>query len=85
MVISHVLVTLFEIMISIVIPISRTLVFTNVTFAVQSALDRIVIAYVGFPVQRKTKKLETKMLLKISARNWTKVILPLVSASLAVL
>ena len=55
------------------------------TFAVQSAPDRIIIAYDGFPIQKKRKRLETKMFLMLWARNWTKAIMPLVSASLAVL
>ena len=48
MVFEHVLVTLFEVVISIVILISRNVVFSNLTFALYSAPDTIVIAYVGF-------------------------------------
>ena len=85
MVVTHFLVTLLEIVISIVIQISRTVLFTNLTFALQSVPDRIVIGYVGFRIQQKSKKSETKMSLKISAKSWTKALIPLVSAPLAVI
>ena len=50
MVIVHFLVTFFEVVISIVSFISRMLVFTNLTLALYSAPDRIVIAHVGFSI-----------------------------------
>ena len=37
--------------------------------ALQSAPDRIVIAYVEFRIQQKSKKLKTKMSLKLSAKS----------------
>ena len=71
MVVVYFLVTLFDVVISIVIPISRMVVFTSLTFALFSAPDRIVTAYIGFRIQHKCKKLETKMLLMICTRSST--------------
>ena len=85
MVVAHVLVTLLEVVISIVIQISRTVVLTILTFALQSLPDRIVTGYAGFRIHQKSKKSETKMSLKISAKKWTKALIQLLSATLAVL
>ena len=60
-------------------------VFTNLTVALQSKPDRIVIAYIGFLKHQNNKKLKTQISLKISTKNWTKALMPLLSAPLAVL
>ena len=83
-VVAHVLVTFFEIMVTIVISISNIVVFTKLTIALQSAPDRIVMAYIGFRILQNNQKLETQISLKICAKNWTKTLLKLVSAPLAV-
>ena len=69
MVLAHVLVILFEVVISIVIPISRTVVLRNFTFPLLSAPDRVVIAYFRFKTQQMSRKLESKMSLIICTRN----------------
>ena len=78
------LITLFEIVITIVITISRMVVFTNLTFGLQRALDMSVFAHVGFRIEQKCKKLETKLLLMICERSCTKALIPLVRAPIAV-
>ena len=85
MLVVHFPVTLFEVVISIVIPISRMVVFTSLTFELYSALHSLVIAYVGFRIKLESKKLETNMLLMICTKGCTKALVPLVSAPLAVL
>ena len=56
MVFEHVLGTLFRVVISILISISRTIFFTKLTFVLISAPQTIIIAYVGFRIQKKSKK-----------------------------
>ena len=60
MVVVHFLVTLFELMITIVIPTSRMVVFTSLTFELSSAPDSIVISYCLISNTAKSKKLKTK-------------------------
>ena len=49
----------FEITVTIVISISNMVGFTNLTIALQSAPDRIVMAYIGFRILQNNQKLET--------------------------
>ena len=85
MVVFHVLVTFFELMVTIVILLSNMDVFTTFTYPLQIAPDRIVNALNGFRIQQNNKKLETQISLKICTKSWTQTLLPLVSAPLAVL
>ena len=85
MVFAYVLVTLFEVVILTVVPISRTVLFRNFIFLIYSETDRIVIASVGFQMQQKRKKLKIKISLMIFAKSYLEAIMPLVCAPLAVL
>ena len=85
MMVEHFLVTFFELVVMIVISISNMVAFANLTVALQSAPDRIVIAYIGFRIQQNNKKLETQISLKIFTKNLTKALIPLVSTLLDVL
>ena len=84
MVAADVQVTFFEIMVTIVISISNIVVFTKLTITLQSAPDRIVMAYIGFRILQNNQKLETQISLNICAKTWTKTLLKLVSAPLVV-
>ena len=60
MLVVHFPVTLFEVVISIVIPISRMVVYTSLTFELYSALHSLVIAYVGFRIKLENKKIRNE-------------------------
>ena len=82
--VGYILVTLFKVVIATGTPIPGIVLFTILIFRLQSGSDRTVIPYTCLQIQRKNKKLETKILLRNCVKIWTAELMPLVSALVAV-